>query len=177
MTPSDNNEELVSLLTSKQSDLLSYILSILPDREQAEEVLQATNLVIWRKANEYQPGSNFIAWAFQIARFQVMSHRERSDRSTVGYSQELMDELSQLAADRVMSRSSAEMQDALLHCLEEIPERRRELIWMRYRDNFKIAEAAGHIGKSVDATQQLLRRLRLALMRCIEHTLAEGGAA
>ena len=44
--------EFVQLLTSNQSRLYAYVLSLLGDRTQAEDVMQETNAVLWRKAHD-----------------------------------------------------------------------------------------------------------------------------
>ena len=73
-------EELVGQLTACQGKLYGYIMSLLPDAHQARDVLQETNLVIWRKAAEYEAGTNFGAWVSRIAFYQVMAHRSRQKR-------------------------------------------------------------------------------------------------
>ncbi len=69
------------LLTSTAS-LLGFLLKRLGNIDQAHEVLQEVNIVICRQASEFEPASNFLAWAFTIARFQVMAFR--SDNPVIG---------------------------------------------------------------------------------------------
>ena len=69
---SRSREAFVQLMTEHQGRLYAYVLSLLGDPDQANDVLQETNLVLWRNAGEFQMGSNFRAWAFRIAHFQVM---------------------------------------------------------------------------------------------------------
>ena len=67
------SDEFVLELTQAQQRLLSYIYRRVANREQAQEVLQQTNLVLCRKANEFEPGTNFNAWAVTVAQWTMVS--------------------------------------------------------------------------------------------------------
>ena len=64
-----------------QRPLYAYILTLLPNRSEAEDILQETNLILCRKAGEYNPEGHFQGWAFNIARYQVMGHISKFKRS------------------------------------------------------------------------------------------------
>ena len=51
-------EQFVSLLTRYQQRVYLFILSLVPDRADAEDVLQETNLVLWQKFDDFTPGSD-----------------------------------------------------------------------------------------------------------------------
>jgi RNA polymerase sigma-70 factor (ECF subfamily) len=53
----DLSEEFILELTQVQQRLLGFLFKRLADREQAREVLQRTNLVLCRKAEQYQAGT------------------------------------------------------------------------------------------------------------------------
>lgn len=87
---SRNSDAFVQLMTEHQGRLYAYVLSLLGDPDQANDVLQEANLVLWRNAGEFQMGSNFRAWAFRIAHFQVMAHRQRQLRDRLVFDDELL---------------------------------------------------------------------------------------
>ncbi len=168
----DAAEELMTKLTAHQNRLQAYIFTLTGDRDLARDVLQATNLVIWRKAAQFTPGSNFLAWAFQIARYQVMAHRQKIARERVVFSDEIVSDLA------VFLERSAHEEDlfeakrqALAECLEGLSELHRRILWAFYRDGLRTREIAEEVGKSNSAVEQLLSRTRLVLMRCIERRL------
>ena len=70
----------ITLLTGYQNRLYAYILSMLGDPAAAEDVLQQANLVIWSKADSFEPGSDFEAWVMTIARFEVKAYRTKVGR-------------------------------------------------------------------------------------------------
>ena len=90
---------MVELLTGVQQQLTRYVRTLVPNRSDAEEVLQETNLFIWRHAGEYQPGTNFAAWACSIAHYQVLTHRKRHARSRLCFSDTLVEQLAATAAE------------------------------------------------------------------------------
>ncbi len=69
--------EFVRHLTQFQQDLYLYVRSLLPDPDAAADVVQEANVVLWEKREQFQIGTNFRAWAFQISRYKVMQHTER----------------------------------------------------------------------------------------------------
>jgi len=76
----DLSEEFILELTQVQQRLFGFLFKRLADREQAREVLQRTNLVLCRKAEQYQTGMNFKAWAMSVANFEVMAFRKTQVR-------------------------------------------------------------------------------------------------
>ncbi|HVJ69575.1 MAG TPA: sigma factor, partial [Caulifigura sp.] len=71
------SEELVSLITWHQRRLFAYIMSLVRSPNDAEDILQEVNVVLWRKRDDFHAGTDFLAWAFRISRTQVMAFRAR----------------------------------------------------------------------------------------------------
>jgi RNA polymerase sigma-70 factor, ECF subfamily len=175
MPEADRHAELVSQISANQTRLLAYVYSLTGDRQAADEIVQATNLVIWKKADTYEPGTNFIAWAFKIARLQVLEHRSRVGRDHLVYAEELVEELARVDSADFVTELISDRQAALTACLAELPTSRRELIWLRYRDALSLSDMAARIGKTTSATGVLLHRLRQLLLDCIQRRLARNG--
>ena len=171
----EGTEQLMAKLIAQQNRLQAYIFTLTGDRDAARDILQATNLVIWRKAREFTPGSNFIAWSFQIARYQVLAHRQKEARERLVFSDDFV-------ADLAISMEGGGAEDlfeakraALAGCLEDVAERHRRVLWLFYRDGLRTREIGEHIGKTKSAVEQTLSRVRLSLMRCITRRLSEEG--
>jgi hypothetical protein len=79
--PVTSSEDFAVQIAAIQPCLYGFILKRLADREQTLEVLQRTNLVLCRNASEFQQGSSFAAWAFTVAKFQVMAWRKSEGAS------------------------------------------------------------------------------------------------
>ena len=65
--------EFVTQITKVQRQLHAFILSMVWNPAEAEDVLQETNLVLWEKAAEYDPSRPFLPWAMRFAQFQAMA--------------------------------------------------------------------------------------------------------
>lgn len=169
--------EFVQLLTSHQADLWAYILALLPGHPDVKEILQKTNLVLWKNHESFVPGTNFRAWAMAVARFEVKAHlKSMSRRPCFVFDEEVLDRLAEDAVE-VMPQATARL-NALEQCLGGLRPEDRELIDYRYRRVGGLDEYAARSRRSVSALSVTLYRLRAILRRCIAGKLdAAGGAA
>lgn len=164
-------ENFVELLTAAQPVLYARIRALLPCREAAADVLQETNLTLWRKRGEFVPGTNFLAWASQVARYHVLNQRRAGRRGPVLFDDGLLAAL----ADR---QATADLHvDALRRCLDRLPAEDRDLLLRRYRPGGSVQEMAAELGQSANAVSQLLFRLRERLLRCMTHANPVRGGA
>ena len=86
----DPDSEFVSLLTEHQGALRLYVASLLPGNPAVADVAQQVNSTIWRKRSDFELGTNFKAWVFAIARFEVLNFRKQNARdSRLVFSDEL----------------------------------------------------------------------------------------
>ena len=95
-----STDQIVQLLTNVQQQLTRYVRTLVPNRSDAEEVLQETNLFVWRHADEFELGTNFAAWACKIAYYQVLTFRKRQSRSRLCFSDALVEQLADGAVDQ-----------------------------------------------------------------------------
>ena len=158
--------DFVELMTEFQGRLFGYVMTLTGDPDAANDILQETNVVLWKQSRLFQPGSNFKAWAFRIAHFQFMAYRQRRLREKVLYSDEL---LATLAAefnevDELYEQRAA----ALGRCLEQIHDRSRQALRLRYTEELSVAEIAMSMRRTSNAISQLLFRARQWLVGCIK---------
>ncbi|WP_197442912.1 sigma factor [Lignipirellula cremea] len=57
-----------------------------PGDAAAQDVAQQTSARIWEKRADFQPGAHFKAWAFSIARFEVLNYRKQQVRDVISSS-------------------------------------------------------------------------------------------
>ena len=149
-------------------------MSLLHHAADAEEVLQETNVVLWRKFEQYQPGTDFVRWACSVAHYEVLKLRERQSREKrLLLSDEFIATLtieSQKSLDELEER-----RQALAHCLKKLSQTDRELILRRYQPSATTHAVAKALGRSVQGTRKALHRIRTALLGCTRRTLAREG--
>src|SRR5262249_60170832 len=78
--PAERVDEFVRLLGQNQRRLFLYVMNLVPNWTDAEEIIQETNLVLWREFGRFQLGTNFTAWACKVALHQVLAWRKRQRR-------------------------------------------------------------------------------------------------
>jgi len=171
MDTSDQDSGIVALLTEHQSALRLYVASLLPGESSVPDVAQQANATIWKKRDDFELGTNFKAWAFSIARYEVLNFRKQQARDA----RRLMfsDELEEIIAAEMEHQVDdfGERQGALRQCLEKLKPKDRELIRHRYFDGTPLKEYAETIGRSPGGLKVTLHRLRNALRICIEKKL------
>ena len=163
---SDHQLEFVQLLTSHQGRLYGYVLSLLGNADQARDVMQETNAVLWQKSESFQLGTNFSAWMMQTAYYQVMAHRQKLARERLIFDDEMTAELAAAAGERneLLEQRQAVLQD----CLAKLSETSRDLIRARYQDGFDLAAIAEKLNRTTNAIKQALFRARAALIDCVQ---------
>jgi len=153
-----------------QRSIHAFILQFVHDYNDADDLLQRTGLVIWRKFDQYEPGTDFLAWARQIAKFEVLSYLKAASRSRVCFSTETIELLAD-ESDEVDASESHH--DALRLCLEGLRSTDRELVRRCYEAHGTIQQVAIEIGRSADGVYHSLHRIRQALLRCIDRRITE----
>src|ERR1700752_1601939 len=136
----DSRKRLMMLMTRHQRQLFSYIFTLVPDRHDAEDLLQETSLVICEKFESFEPGTDFVAWACQIAWWRVRQSRQKFARSKVLFDQEIIDSIAETAAS--LHAELDDRHEALSHCLAKLHARDRELVLTRYERGHGVEEAA-----------------------------------
>lgn len=163
--------EFLSHVTRAQRSLYAFILTLVRQSADAEDVLQETNVVLWQKAAEFDASRDFMPWALRIAQLQAMAHLKRQKRVPATFDEPL---LTVLAEEAIADAADLDLRrEALAGCLQRLPDRQRELIACRYEPGGSVNEIARQLGKTPKAMSEMLRRIRRALLECIEHKLAQ----
>jgi RNA polymerase sigma-70 factor (ECF subfamily) len=163
--------EFVAQLTASQSALYAFIVSLLGGVNDANDVLQETNMKLCRKCAEYDPDQPFLRWAYAFARFEVMAWRKRQQRSRLVLDDEL---LLTVAAELEESAEEADQRLKILEdCMERLNPRQRELIAARYGRGEPVQDIAVRISRPENAMAALFYRLRKLLADCAQSVLGK----
>ena len=166
---SPKHDEFVALFVRHEPSIHSFLTSLLTNLDDAEVVMQETSMAMWRKFEQFEPGTSFRNWAFQIARFEAMNFRRKRGRDRHTFS----DELVQLLADDA-ARQAAQLEEerrVLAHCLAKLRARDRGVLSGCYRENKTIKAFAESVGRTPNAVHKHLARIRAALSLCVRQTL------
>ena len=168
----DRAETFVALHVQNHSRLSAFVHTLVPSSWQdAEEIIQDTLVVLWRKFAEFDPGTNFFAWAARVAQIEVLNYRRRNRNHVMLFDEEVL--------EAVASTALEQMDDMELHreelenCIKKLPERDRELVRLRYREGGDVQSAAEAVHRTTGHVQRMLRKIRAGLLRCIHMRLSE----
>ena len=173
--PPDRASQLMRLITEHQRRIFGYIYTLVPDRQDAQDILQETSVVICEKFDQFRPGTDFAAWACQIAYWEVRRARQKFARSKVIFNQEVVDAIAETAAELLPEMGARH--EALAKCLQKLHPRDRELLLTRYEPGSGVEVAAQRSGRSLVAAYKALARLRKLLLDCVTNQLSLEGAA
>ena len=171
----DGHDEFVLSLVDAQPRLSGYIYSLVLDDELCRDILQKTNLILVEKKSDFQPGTNFLAWACRTAFFEVLADRRDRGRDRHLFNDEMLQVLA-VETEKLLETDDQRM-DALGECLALLPENYRELILARYRPGGSVAVLATALDKTPAAVSSLLSRIRRRLADCVERRLKEWSLA
>lgn len=169
MDDSDQDSEFVALLTEHQSALRLYVGSLLPGDPSVADVAQLANSTIWKKRSDFTLGTNFKAWIFSIARYEVLNYRKTQARDRLVFSEELLDIMAEEMPK--LSDDMASRQTALKSCLSHLKSSDRDLIMHRYFEDTSLKEYAAQVNRSVGGLKVTLHRIRTKLQTCIEQKI------
>lgn len=164
------SEEFVQQFTVHQRRLYLFILSQLASTQDAEEVLQETNLVIWSKYHQFDVKTNFFAWAARIATYEILKHRQRRRSDKLRFSDEFVEAVSRDVQER--SDEFEQRRAALELCLQKLRPDDRQLIHQRYQPGNRGKHLAADLGRPANSVYQSLGRIRRSLLECIQRRLA-----
>jgi RNA polymerase sigma-70 factor (ECF subfamily) len=174
---SEKSKRFLRLFLQNERRLYAYILTLLLNRADADDVLQEASLVMWDKFNDEHPPNDFAAWGCRIAYYKVLDFCKKQQRSRVFFSQTLLERLGETALEQAASLQLDERRDALAACIEKLRPRDRDLLAQRFAEGATIQTAAAHAGRSIDAVYKALAKIRQTLFDCVTRTLATGRPA
>ncbi|MEN1681123.1 MAG: sigma-70 family RNA polymerase sigma factor [Planctomycetota bacterium] len=156
----------MQLLTGEQFRLHRYICVLLGDLDAASNVLQETNVALWKKSHEFQLGTNFSAWSRKVAYWEVRAYLRDRKRDRHVFAAELVEQLMQ--QEEQEATDETEVRLALRHCLQAVSRSNRELLRLRYEEALPIADLSKQLERTQSAVKVALMRVRRALLDCIQ---------
>lgn len=165
----------VRLLSAHSRQIFGFILTLAPNRTDAEDIFQNTSVALWKKFPTYREGTNFRAWACQVAYLEVVEHRRRLNRVF----RLLNDRAFQALANEAMQpiEDDDRREDALAGCLEKLSRTERKLIESRYFNSESPKQIAQRQSKSVYTVYRSLARIHEALLQCVQRSISSERSA
>ena len=172
MTDLDHTTEVQSLFVEHIVLLKRYVLSLLPNPSEAEDVVQEVFLTVTAKANDFQQGTNFKAWLLAIARFKVKEQARQDRRRANRLSEAVIDLIeADMSVEEVSPEDEEERMRALACCIDKLPKKQRTILELQYKERMKSGQIAEELGWKASAVYSILTKARANLRKCIEWNL------
>jgi RNA polymerase sigma-70 factor (ECF subfamily) len=161
------------VVRSYEKPLRAWLASHAPPGVDVDDLAQRSFIAAFTGIQDFELGSNFGAWLFTIARYQLLTETTRLRRIADYHSRYAPDllllELERRAEAPPLTTARLEHLSA---CLAGLSVSRRRFIDWRYRERIPLAEMAERSGRSIPAVKKQLWKLRQHLQRCVESRLA-----
>lgn len=168
----NREEQFAELYSNCQHRLFGYVMGLVHNSADAQDILQQTAVTAWRKFDDFQPNTDFVRWAITIARYETLNFVKYKRRSKVFFNQSLMEQLGDSFSESSSEMAEARM-EALSHCLKKLPATDTKLIECRYTYGLGSHQIAEVLNRSQSSICNSLRRVRENLMRCIQRSITE----
>jgi RNA polymerase sigma-70 factor (ECF subfamily) len=167
--PDFDQARFIAALTRHQPALAAFCHAQLVNPQDAQEALQTTCVKLWDKAAEWDPRTEFLPWAFAVARFTILSHIRDRMRDRLIFDEDVV---AAMAEDtETVAAELEERRQALGNCLEKLPAEQREILQAHYLTGRTVREIAEATQRSESGIKMILLRLREQLSDCIQRQI------
>jgi RNA polymerase sigma-70 factor (ECF subfamily) len=161
------------LVRRYRPDVRKIALLMLADGLITENIVQQTFINAYERLDDFRRGEEFGHWVKAIARNLVRDELKKSsrERGRMALYRDYL--IAKLSTEDQGERREQILVEALSHCRGKLPSVAARAIELRYERELPFDEVASAIGRSSDATRQIVTRARIALKVCIQRRLRE----
>ena len=167
---SEIREQMTRHWLASENAIRAYIAGAVNSFTDREDLLQQVALTMARRFEEFDEGRPFLAWALWLAKSRIIDFYRSQGQQPQFLDDNLLDKYAEALAER--QQAVPAQREALEHCLEELPDRSRALVRMKYHDALKIDQIAEAVRSTPASVRVTLFRIRDALADCIKRRLA-----
>lgn len=152
-----------------EGPLRAWLAALASPGVDVDDIAQRSFIAAYRKLAEYRSDTNFSAWLFTIAQFQLRTETTRL-RRVADYHTRYAPDLLCRELQRRLEEPPEVIQERMEHlqaCLDRIDGQRRRFLTWRYDEEMPLEEMSGRSGLSVPAIKKLLWKLRRHLHECV----------
>lgn len=166
-----DSKRFLGLLMRYQARIHTYILYQVPNRSDAEDILQDTIVVMLDKFSEYRDGTNFLAWGVAIARYKIKEFRLKNRNSKLIFDDSMVDLIEKETSSTFASFQ--EEAEVLRGCIRKLPPKYKRYLRLRYEQGLSYREIGRQIAISMQAVYKTMARIQVSLLNCVRLNLHE----
>jgi len=167
-----------SIVRRLERPLRAWLATHVSPGVDVDEIAQRSFVIAHSKLERFEAGTNFPAWVFAIARFQLKAELTRL-RRVADYHARFAPDLLQRELERRADEpgdARKEQLDCLKSCVESLGENLRRYVAWRYEEEIPLEAMAERTGRSVGAIKKQLWLIRRKLQECVEAKMKLKGA-
>lgn len=159
------HDQFLELFVRHQDRVFAYIVSMVPQWRDAEDIFQQTSLILWKRWPDFDPHRDFLSWACGIAQNAARNYLRQASRDRLRFSEGLMETL----GERRLSLNDVfeARREALGKCLDDLLPEHAALLRRCETTQSTLQDIAVSLGITANALYLKLRRIRQALFDCI----------
>jgi RNA polymerase sigma-70 factor, ECF subfamily len=171
---------LSAILERYQNRLYRYLLRLVRDPADAEDLFQQTWVRVAERISRFDPHRNFEPWLFALTRNLAIDHLRRmrpqsldeptGDAASGETAAARLPSAERPVVDRILERERA---GKLAAALENLPVSYREVLTLRFEEEMKLEEIAEVLAAPLSTVKTRLRRSLCRLRETLE-TLGPG---
>ena len=159
-------DSFLNLMEDNRNRILGYILTMVPNWNDAEDLLHDTMAVILKKKDQFNSGKNFMAWACGIARYEILNFRRKHKDEKLLFDEQVLASIDEYLTDKE-SKIDRIMQ-IIKYCVEKLGPTDRNLIQMHYSEELSIKDVSLRMGRSLRGLYRSFARIHGVLLLCVE---------
>lgn len=162
--------EFDQMLQSSRDKLMIYLVALVSNVADAEDLCQRISLVMWQKFSDYDRSRSFFSWACGIARYEAYNFRRARVADRI-LSRSELPELLAITLENLDQDPSQERLSALRNCLQALPEQEHSFIRQIYWEGRSFDSVAQALGCSVRTFYNRMYLIRRRLSKCVARRL------
>jgi RNA polymerase sigma-70 factor, ECF subfamily len=165
-------QQFIELFSRHQRHIKAYIRALVPSTADAEDIMQETSVVLWRKFSAFDSQNHFGRWGCGIARLLVLELRRKAAKDKHWFGEELLDVLSSehLGKEDLYYEVRRE---ALDQCVASLDPAKRTYLELRYGKNMSVDDVSRSMNRPTSTLYRIFANLRKALYDCVSRKLSE----
>jgi RNA polymerase sigma-70 factor, ECF subfamily len=161
------------IVAKHQTAVWRVVIAILHNHELSREIVEQSFVEAYLSLDQFKSDGDFELWVKGIARNLIREELRRKTRESKRLEVYKEHVLARLDAPEEQAVAQTELQTSLKRCREKLPGNSARVLDMRYSEGKGFDEIASDIGRTVEATRQLLQRTRATLKDCIDRSMAQ----
>ncbi len=152
-----------TLLAQYQHRIYAYVLTYVPHRSDADDIMQETAMLMWQKFETFQTGTDFVAWGIAIARNFVLKLQSKQYDKRIIFSSEVVQHM-----DQSMNGEYTDRDDDykfLQHCIKQLSPADAQLLHMKYQQGKTTVDIARSTGRPLAGLYKVMARIHRDLSK------------